>query len=173
MIALARWFVRETAPDYGTEEPPPDEGGEAEDILRLLAMYAARCPGRVREVLAAKPHRCAACRGEFPAGTVFWTSTRPFKGGRRWWTDYVCPFCPTPYPPASTVSRVRLLRAIERNAPRGRGRPAVRLAESERAIVAELRAAGLGEIRVAREFLARTGRRVSARCLARFGRAAR
>ena len=91
-------------------------------------------------------------------------------GGRRWWTDYVCPLGPTPYVPAVKVSAERLQRWQLAHAPRGRGRPAVALTASERALVVELRASGLGELRLAREFRARTGRKVAARTLARFRR---
>jgi len=160
---LAAW-----TPEMETYHDKLDD--ELANAVATLATFAARCPGRVREVLVSKPRTCALCRAEWPAGTVFWTSTRPFKGGRRWWTDYVCPLCPTPYEPAVKVSADRLQRWLVAHAPRGRGRPTVSLTSSERALVVELRAAGLGELRLAREFRARTGRKVAARTLARFGR---
>jgi hypothetical protein len=161
---LAAW-----TPELETYHAKLDD--EFTNVVATLSAYAARCPGRVREVLTTKPRTCALCRAEFPAGTVFWTSTRPFKGGRRWWTDYVCPLCPEPYPPAVKVSAERLHRWTVAHAKRGRGRPAVTLTGSERALVVELRASGLGELRLAREFRARTGRKVAARTLARFTRA--
>jgi hypothetical protein len=142
---------------------------EDETIARRIG--EAIRPETAREVLSRSEHRCEVCRAYWPAGSVLWTGKQSFKAGRSWRTVYVCPFCPTPREPLSRVSAERLQRWNLAHAKRGRGRPAVTLTGPERVLVVELRASGLGELRLAREFRARTGRQVSARTLARCTRA--
>jgi hypothetical protein len=140
-----------------------------DDVARRIG--EAIRPDTAREVLSRSEHRCEVCRAYWPAGSVLWTGKQSFKAGRSWRTVYVCPFCPTPREPLSRVSAERLQRWNLAHAKRGRGRPAVTLTGPERVLVVELRASGLGELRLAREFRARTGRKVSARTLARCTRA--
>lgn len=127
-------------------------------------------PETVREALTRSEHACEVCGAKMPAGSVMWFGKSSAKAGRVWFTVYVCCFCPTPMEPVSTVPRSRVERWMELHVKRGRGRPAVELTEPERALVVEFRASGLGELRVARAFRETTGRKVSARTLARFGR---
>jgi hypothetical protein len=157
----------------GAVSTAPEDG--LENAARILGEFAARCPARCVERIAHKPRRCALCREEIAVGSVVWTSTRSFQGGRKWWTDVVCRECPEPMEPARRVTPEQVAkfwrrRAFQFERTGRRGRPAVRLGFDDLCILADLRAAGFGETRTAREFHARTGRRISARTLARFGR---
>ncbi len=146
-----------------------------EEACRQLGEFAARAPSQCYERIIHKARRCALCREEMAVGSVAWTSTRPFQGGRKHFTDYVCRECPEPHVPCVRVSPERLAAFWRRRAYQfaksGRaGRPAVLLSFDDLCLLSSLRAAGLGELRAAREFHAATGRKVSPRTLARFGR---